>query len=67
MRQFIEDERNSRRIERDDDVEFRNWGEERGQSGTSSIIPKTEQACKHLEISLKKNAEENEIHIKRDE
>jgi hypothetical protein len=54
MRQFIEDEREFRRIETDPNAQLLDWKEGKGaNTGTSTIIEKTGRTCKNQNVDLK--------------
>jgi hypothetical protein len=54
MRQFLEDERQCRQIEIDENGHFHNWSDGKDPSGgTSSLIAKARKACRRYDLSFK--------------
>jgi hypothetical protein len=52
MKQFIEDDREFRRIETDPHAQFLDWKEGKG-AGRSIVIENTRRACKNQDVKLK--------------
>jgi hypothetical protein len=53
MREMSEDERTFRKIGIDEESNFLNWKEEKGGPGTASLVSRTRETCKKMNIKLK--------------
>jgi hypothetical protein len=53
MREMSEEERRFRKIGLDEESNFLNWKEEPGEPGTTSLVSRTRETCKKMNIKMK--------------